>query len=63
MNLFEIQPGMVVETKDGGRAEVVENMGDGQWLMVRWLHAPRHPETVGEEELCHAEAISSFRTA
>lgn len=63
MNLFEIAPGMTIETKDGASAEVVENMGDGQWLMVRYLSAPKHPELVGEEELCHAEAISSFKAA
>jgi hypothetical protein len=35
-------------------AEVVENMQDGQWLMVRALDAPDAPSEIGQEELCHA---------
>ena len=63
MNLFEISPGMTIETADGSVADVVENMGDGQWLLVRYRSAPKHPELVDTEELCHAEAIIDVKPA
>ena len=63
MNLFDIKPGMTVEIKDGSTAEVLENMDDGQWLRVRYLTAPKHPELVDEEELCHAESVAGLKPA
>ena len=61
MNLFEIAAGAIVELKDDAVAEVVENMNDGQWLLVRYQAAPKNPELVDTEELCHAEAIRQVR--
>ncbi len=63
MNLFEIRPGMTIETTEGSVAEVIENMEDGQWLLVRYKAAPKHPELVDTEELCHAEVIVSYKAA
>ncbi|WP_170114655.1 hypothetical protein [Rhodopila globiformis] len=37
----------------GLAAEVVENMGDGEWLRVRILSGP----DAGAEELCHATDV------
>lgn len=37
----------------GLTAEVIENMGDGEWLRVRLLSG----EDAGSEELCHATDV------
>lgn len=37
----------------GLSAEVIENMGDGEWLRVRILSG----EDAGAEELCHATDV------
>lgn len=37
----------------GLTAEVIENMGDGEWLRVRVLSGP----DTGAEELCHATDV------
>lgn len=37
----------------GLTAEVVENMGDGEWLRVKILSGP----DAGAEELCHATDV------
>jgi hypothetical protein len=37
----------------GLSAEVIENMGDGEWLRVRILSGP----DAGAEELCHATDV------
>lgn len=37
-------------------AEVVENMGDGEWLRVRLLTG----DQAGEEELCHATDVMAL---
>jgi hypothetical protein len=48
---------VVVGTKlliaGGLTAEVIENMGDGEWLRVRLLSGA----DVGTEELCHATDV------
>jgi hypothetical protein len=38
-------------------AEVVENLGDGEWLRVRLLSAPDGTGETGAEELCHATDV------
>ncbi len=37
----------------GLSAEVIENMGDGEWLRVRILSG----QDIGSEELCHATDV------
>ncbi len=37
----------------GLTAEVVENMGDGEWLRMKLLSGPE----TGAEELCHATDV------
>ncbi len=37
----------------GLSAEVIENLGDGEWLRVRILSGP----DAGTEELCHATDV------
>jgi len=41
----------------GITAEVIENMGDGEWLRVRLLAAPDGKGEAGSEELCHATDV------
>ena len=41
----------------GLTAEVVENIGDGEWVRVRYISVPEKGPAVGGEELCHATDI------
>ena len=52
MNLLEVVPGARLRTVTGREGAVVENIGDGQWLKVRF------PED-DEPELIHAQDIAS----
>ena len=54
----DITPGMKLRIAGGLTAEVLENMGDGEWLRVRLLDVPEGSSaTVGSEELCHATDV------
>lgn len=54
----DIVPGAKLRIAGGLIAEVVENMGDGEWLRVRLLEAPADSSApVGSEELCHATDV------
>jgi len=54
----EIAPGMKLRIAGGLIAEVLENMGDGEWLRVRLLEVPDGASAVaGSEELCHATDV------
>jgi hypothetical protein len=41
----------------GVLAEVVENLGDGEWLRVRLLSVPPGQGEAGAIELCHATDV------
>jgi hypothetical protein len=41
----------------GLTAEVIENLGDGEWLRVRVVAAPEGKADIGTEELCHATDV------
>ena len=54
----DIAPGMKLRIAGGLIAEVVENMGDGEWLRVRLWQVPEGAgATAGSEELCHATDV------
>ncbi|MBD2222874.1 hypothetical protein H6G33_38850 [Calothrix sp. FACHB-1219] len=53
LNLLAVEPGQVLQLKDGSTAEVVENIGDGIWLKAR-LES-------GEEELVFCEDIAGLK--
>lgn len=54
----DIAPGTKLRIAGGLIAEVVENMGDGEWLRVRLLEVPDNAAAVpGGEELCHATDV------
>lgn len=48
INLLDVQVGDRISLTNGAIVEVVENIGDGQWLMVRGA------EPASDDELCHA---------
>ncbi len=48
-----VQTGMRLLIAGGLSAEVIENMGDGEWLRVRILTG----DDAGAEELCHATDV------
>ncbi|MBN8758477.1 MULTISPECIES: hypothetical protein [unclassified Variovorax] len=52
LNLLEIRSGQIIRLKNGGTAEVIENVGDGIWLNVRL--------PTGEEELLFCEEIAGI---
>jgi hypothetical protein len=54
INLLDIQPGQVIRLKNGGTAEVLENVGDGIWLNARLEN--------GDEELVFCEDIGGVET-
>lgn len=55
INVIDILPGSKVSLVGGAVGEVVENMADGMWLMVRYLKLPNGE--AGQEELCHAQDV------
>jgi hypothetical protein len=55
INFMELKAGQRLKLKDGSVAEVIDNIGDGIWVQVRYVEAPQAPTIVGSEELCHCE--------
>jgi hypothetical protein len=53
----DVPVGARLSLAGGLTAEVIENMGDGEWLRVRLLTVPEGKGTVGDEELCHATDV------
>ena len=56
INVISMEAGTRLKLNSGMSAEVIENIGDGQWLSVRYLDGP-DMEIVGVEELVHASDI------
>jgi hypothetical protein len=52
-----IAPGARLALAGGVTAEVVENLGDGEWLRVRLLAVPPGQGEPGAIELCHATDV------
>lgn len=55
--VIEVPVGAHLSLAGGLTAEVVENMGDGEWLRVKLLTVPDGKGGVGDEELCHATDV------
>ncbi len=51
LNLIEVAVGAKIRLTDGTVAEVVDNPGDGQWLVIA---------TDGGEELVHAQDVAGL---
>lgn len=56
IDVMPIVAGARLRLANSSTAEVVENMHDGQWLMIRYV-AAEDEAIVGEEELVHASDI------
>ncbi|HUJ77363.1 MAG TPA: hypothetical protein VL359_21030 [bacterium] len=54
-----LQPGIRIKLKGDVIAEVLENPGDGNWLLVRWIDCPGQPEAKGKEVLCYADDVDA----
>ena len=57
IDLTDIKVGARLKLQKDVIAEVIENMGDGEWVQVRCLESPSRPEEVGGVELCHASDV------
>ena len=57
VHLMDLQPGQRLVLKNKAIAEVIDNMGDGIWVQVRYLESAADPSIVGDEELCHCEEV------
>ncbi|MDE2583044.1 MAG: hypothetical protein KGL52_15525 [Rhodospirillales bacterium] len=58
LDLTRLAPGTRLRIAGDLIAEVVHNMGDGEWLRVRVLPAAGAPLPAdGAEELCHATDV------
>lgn len=53
----DVPVGARLSLAGGLTAEVIENMGDGEWLRVRLLTVPDGKGGAGDEELCHATDV------
>ena len=53
LTISDVPVGSRLVIAGGLNAEVIENMGDGEWLRVRLLTGA----DVGAEELCHATDV------
>lgn len=56
INLYQVQPGDRLRLLDGRTGTVVENMGDGQWVEVRFAEQGEHEEP----ELVHSQDIAEL---
>ena len=53
LDVYKVRVGARLVIAGGLTAEVIENMGDGEWLRVRLLSG----DDAGAEELCHATDV------
>ena len=60
LHLMHLKPGERVRLKNGSIAEVVDNMGDGIWLQLRFVAVNGGDFAVGDEELVHCEEIAGL---
>jgi hypothetical protein len=56
INLVGMEKSAILRLGCGATAEVVENIGDGEWVSVRYLTS-NDTSIIGREELCHASDI------
>lgn len=56
INLYHVKPGDRLRLLDGRTGAVVENMGDGQWVEVRFVGQ----DDDEEPELIHSQDIAEL---
>jgi len=59
INLIDLECGTKLKLVSGAIVEVIENMGDGQWVNVRYIQAA-DAESIGTEALCYSQDIASL---
>ncbi len=57
INLMHLEPGTLLKLKNGSVGEIVDNLGDGIWLQLRFVSVDGGDFAVGDEELVHCEEI------
>lgn len=57
LNLMNLTMGQSLELRNGAVGEIVDNMGDGIWVTLKFTTATSDSPAVGEEELIHCEEI------
>ena len=57
LDVLGIKAGDLLTLRGGVLAEVVENMGDGEWLRVRVVALQNQTVAASDEELCHYSDI------
>lgn len=57
MDLWDLKKGTIINLENAAVAEIVEDTQDGQWIKVRYLKVPEHPELEGTEDLCSSEEV------
>jgi hypothetical protein len=57
VDVLGIKAGDLLKLRGGVVAEVIENMGDGEWLRVRVVALQDRAVEAGDEELCHYSDI------
>ena len=57
LDVLGFKAGDLLKLRGGVVAEVVENMGDGEWLRVRVVALQDQAVEAGDEELCHYSDI------
>ena len=57
LDVIGLVPGARLRIAGGLLAEVIANLGDGEWVRVRLLDPAGAPAVPAREELCHATDI------
>lgn len=60
LNFMSLKPGQQLKLRDGRLAEVVENIGDGIWVQVRYAGPDASFDADDEGELLHCEEVSGL---
>jgi hypothetical protein len=57
LNLINLEVGQSLKLRNGSVGEIVDNIGDGIWVTLKFTGAVPGSPAVGEEELVHCEEI------
>lgn len=60
MDLWLLQPGHKIRTRDGAEAEVLSKTEDGEWIRVRYTDTEDDPLVTGMEDLVSADEIEEL---
>ncbi len=61
LNLMELAEGQKVRLRNGSVGEVIENIGDGIWVQLRFVTSVHGGAAEGDEELVHCEEIAGLQ--